>query len=118
VDFKEPSWNPALKAQAIEFLYRLGQSKKVNLYQKYVWGTMKMEYILQTQGRKGELAIYVVLRSSNILKYGINGGNEDTDAKETGCPTQWKQRVHNFSVMDRQHDQTKKVFCSTQCYSW
>jgi hypothetical protein len=40
-----------------------------------------MKYILQIKRRKGELAIYLTLRSSNILKYGINGGNEDTYAK-------------------------------------
>jgi hypothetical protein len=34
---------------------------------------MQMKYILQTKRSKGELAIYLTLRSSNILKYEING---------------------------------------------
>jgi hypothetical protein len=49
---------------------------------QYVWGKPEMNK-LQIKMRKGELAMCLILRSSNIFKYGINGGNEDTDGKKT-----------------------------------
>ena len=55
---QEPSWNPAMEAQAIDRLYRLGQVNPVNVYRYYVHGTLEMN-IHQVQRRKGELALYV-----------------------------------------------------------
>ncbi|KAA1075788.1 hypothetical protein PGT21_026639 [Puccinia graminis f. sp. tritici] len=52
----EPSWNPAMEAQAIDRLYRLGQVKPVNVYRYYVHGTLETN-IYQIQRRKGELAM-------------------------------------------------------------
>ncbi|EFP81310.1 uncharacterized protein PGTG_06931 [Puccinia graminis f. sp. tritici CRL 75-36-700-3] len=52
----EPSWNPAMEAQAIDCLYRLGQVKPVNVYRYYVHGTLETN-IYQIQRRKGELAM-------------------------------------------------------------
>ena len=54
--FKEPNWNPAMEAQAVDCLYRLGQTSQVFVYRYYVRGTLEMN-IHQVKSRKGELAL-------------------------------------------------------------
>ncbi|OAV86913.1 hypothetical protein PTTG_06079 [Puccinia triticina 1-1 BBBD Race 1] len=56
---QEPSWNPAMEAQAIDRLYRLGKTNRVCVYRYYVEGTLEMN-IHQVQNRKGELALLSV----------------------------------------------------------
>ena len=46
-----------MEAQAVDRLYRLGQTSEVVVYRYYVQGTLEMN-IHQVKNRKGELALY------------------------------------------------------------
>src|SRR5690606_17257347 len=51
----DPWWNPAVEAQAIDRIHRIGQDKKVTAYRLVTPGTVE-EKVLQLQGTKQELA--------------------------------------------------------------
>ncbi|OAV87714.1 hypothetical protein PTTG_29311 [Puccinia triticina 1-1 BBBD Race 1] len=60
----EPGWNPAIEAQAIDRLYRLGQIHPVYVYRYYVEGSLEVN-IYQIQRRKDELAMLSVPSGGN-----------------------------------------------------
>ena len=51
----DPWWNPAVEAQAIDRVHRIGQDKKVTAYRLVTPGTVE-EKVLQLQGTKQQLA--------------------------------------------------------------
>ncbi|OAV86490.1 hypothetical protein PTTG_10183 [Puccinia triticina 1-1 BBBD Race 1] len=61
---KEPNWNPAMEAQAVDCLYCLGQTSKFYFYQHYVQGTLEMN-LNQVKNRKGELTLLSVPSHGN-----------------------------------------------------
>ncbi|KAI7934532.1 hypothetical protein MJO28_016959 [Puccinia striiformis f. sp. tritici] len=51
VILKEPNWNPATEAQAVDRLYHLGQTHEVHVYQYYIQRTLE-KYVRQVQKKE------------------------------------------------------------------
>lgn len=54
-DVRDPWWNPAVEAQAIDRSHRIGQDKPVFVHRLVMLGTIE-EKMLELQRRKGALA--------------------------------------------------------------
>ncbi|MFW7378407.1 MAG: SNF2-related protein [Oligoflexus sp.] len=63
----DPWWNPAVEAQAIDRVYRIGQEKQVFAYRLIAKGTVE-EKILELQKQKKELSDSVVSAEGGFLR--------------------------------------------------
>ncbi len=63
----DPWWNPAVEAQAIDRVHRIGQTRPVFAYRLIARDTVE-EKILEMQGNKRELADAIVTENSSLLK--------------------------------------------------
>jgi non-specific serine/threonine protein kinase len=63
----EPWWNPAVENQAIDRLYRIGQSRKVIAYKMVVKNTVE-EKMLELQERKKKLVGQLITTESSFFK--------------------------------------------------
>jgi len=63
----DPWWNPAVEAQAVDRIHRIGQTKKVIVYKMITKGTVE-EKILELQEKKKELVKNLVANESSFYK--------------------------------------------------
>jgi SNF2 family DNA or RNA helicase len=63
----DPWWNPAVENQAIDRLYRIGQSRKVIAYKMVVKNTVE-EKMLELQERKKKLVGQLITTESSFFK--------------------------------------------------
>lgn len=63
----DPWWNPAVEAQAVDRIHRIGQKKKVFAYRFIAKGTIE-EKIMQLQADKKSLSEGLITSNSSLLK--------------------------------------------------
>ena len=63
----DPWWNPAVEAQAVDRMHRIGQKKKVFAYRYIARGTVE-EKILQLQASKKSLSEGLITADSSLMK--------------------------------------------------
>ena len=63
----DPWWNPAVEAQAVDRVHRIGQSRNVFAYRLIARDTVE-EKILELQKTKRELADAIISADSNVLR--------------------------------------------------
>jgi SNF2 family DNA or RNA helicase len=63
----DPWWNPAVEAQAIDRIHRIGQSKKVFAYRLITKGSIE-EKILKLQQSKRDVSNNILATDESLLK--------------------------------------------------
>ena len=67
VFLRDPWWNPAVEAQAIDRAHRIGQSKRVFAYRLIARNTVE-EKVLALQATKRELADAIINQDNSLIR--------------------------------------------------